>query len=67
MPTDLHRNDVRRMAEGRAQLVEVLSQAEYEQEHIKGAINIPLRVLGRETVSQLQKDRPVITYCHDYQ
>lgn len=67
MPVNLHRNDVRRMVEEGAQLIEVLSEDDYEQKHIKGAINIPLRRLGKETVAQLQKDRPTITYCYDYQ
>ena len=67
MPTDLHRNDVLRMVGEGAQLVEVLSRDEYETEHLPGAVNIPLRKLDRENSAQLQKDRTVITYCHDYQ
>ncbi len=67
MPTDIHRNEVRHMLEEGTQLVEVLSANEYEQEHIRGAINIPIRQLDKETVSQLDRDRPVIVYCHDYQ
>ena len=55
------------MVEEGAQLVDVLAPAEYAEEHLRGAINIPLRVLNRDTASQLHKDRPVITYCHDYQ
>lgn len=55
------------MVESGAQLVEVLSQSEYEEGHLPGAINIPLRKLNRETVALLQKGQPIITYCHDYQ
>ena len=45
-----------------AQLVEVLPPAEFADEHIEGAINIPLKSLDQETTSSLDKDRPVIVY-----
>ena len=54
------------MAEG-AQLVEVLPQAEFEEEHLPGAINIPLKTLDVEATRRLERERPVIVYCHDYQ
>lgn len=43
MPTPIRRDEVQRLIrdEG-AQLVEVLPPPEYEEEHIEGAINIPL-------------------------
>ena len=56
----------RLVADG-AQLVEVLPRPEYEEEHIAGAINLPLKELNRETARQLDRDRPVIVYCNDYQ
>ena len=43
-------------------MVEVLPSAEFESEHIQGAINIPLKSLNGETTSGLDKDRPVIVY-----
>jgi rhodanese-related sulfurtransferase len=51
----------------RAQLVDVLPREEYEEEHLPGAINIPLKELNGETIAQLNRDAPVIVYCHDYQ
>jgi phage shock protein E len=45
----------------------VLPQAEYEDEHLPGAINIPLKELDRESVLQLDRAQPVIVYCHDSQ
>lgn len=50
-----------------AQLVDVLPRAEYDAEHIAGAINIPLKELNRETAARLDPGRPVIVYCWDYQ
>jgi rhodanese-related sulfurtransferase len=54
------------VAEG-AQLVEVLPAEGYENEHLPDAINIPLKQLNRETAEQLDRSRPVIVYCYDYQ
>lgn len=66
MPREIDRHEVRRLVDGGAQLVEVLPAEEYEEEHIPGAINIPLRRLARRA-HELDPDRPVIVYCHDYQ
>ena len=63
MPTPISRDEVQRlMRDEGAQLVEVLPHQEYEDEHIAGAINIPLKRLGREGVSGLDKGLPVIVY-----
>ena len=68
MPTSIGRHEVQPLiAEQQAQLVEVLPAAEYADEHLPGAINIPLKELDRETTRQLERQRPVIVYCHDYQ
>ena len=68
MPTSIDRAQVQRLlAEQQAQLVEVLPAAEYEDEHLPGAISIPLKELDREKTSPLDHGRPVIVYCYDYQ
>lgn len=67
MVTRVDRNEVQKMLRERAQLVEVLPAKEYEAEHIPGAINIPLKTLGRARPRQLDTGRAVIVYCHDYQ
>jgi rhodanese-related sulfurtransferase len=68
MPTSIDRQEVQRLlAEEQAQLVEVLPAAEYEDEHLPGATNIPLKQLDRQTTSRLDRRRPVIVYCYDYQ
>jgi len=63
----IRREEVRRLLNEGAQLVEVLPREEYEEEHIAGAINIPLKELNRKTAIQLDRSRPVIVYCDDYQ
>jgi len=68
MPTPIDRNEVQRLlSDHDAQLVEVLPEAEFEDEHIPGAINIPLKELNAETTRQLKRGQPVVVYCHDYQ
>lgn len=67
MPTVIGRLRVREMLQAGAQLVEVLPRREYDEEHLPGAISIPLRELNRAATSQLDKSRPIIVYCYDYQ
>lgn len=65
MPRDATREDVRRLVDAGAQLIEVLPRDEYEEEHLPGALNIPLKELGAETTGQLDARAPVIVYCYD--
>jgi rhodanese-related sulfurtransferase len=68
MPNPVDREEVQRLLrEEQAQLVEVLPRDDYEDEHLPGAINIPLKTLDGETVEALDRQRPVIAYCYDYQ
>lgn len=68
MPSPIDREEVQRLlAEEDAQLVEVLPEGEYEDEHLPGAINIPLKRLDVDGVRQLEPRHPVIVYCYDSQ
>jgi rhodanese-related sulfurtransferase len=67
MPKGIDREEVQRLLRDGAQLVEVLGEDEYEAEHLPGAINIPLRRLDQEAAARLDRERPVIVYCYDYQ
>ena len=68
MPIAILRDEVRRLVqEEGAQLVDVLPREEYEDEHLPRAINIPLKELDREMIARLNRDAPVVVYCHDYQ
>ncbi len=63
MAASISRDEVQRLIrEEAAQLVEVLPPPMFEDEHIEGAINIPVKELDRETTRDLDKDRPVIVY-----
>jgi len=66
VPTEIDLPEVQRLLrdEG-AQLVEVLPEGEFKQEHLPGAINVSLKKLTAETVAGLDKTRPVIVYGGD--
>jgi rhodanese-related sulfurtransferase len=66
MPTEIDRSELQRLVrEEDAQLVEVLPAAEYREEHLPGAVNIPLRRIDAEARDRLDPGRPVIVYCWD--
>jgi len=68
MSIEIRRKDVKTLvAQGRAQLVEVLPAAEYKKEHLPQAINIPLENMTAETTKAIRKDVAVIVYCADFQ
>ena len=67
MPTTINREQVQELVAAGAQLIEVLPREEYDEEHLPGAINIPLKELNRERAHELERARPLIVYCHDYQ
>jgi rhodanese-related sulfurtransferase len=67
MPEEVGLDEIRALIDRGAQIVDVLPAPEYEEEHIAGAVNIPLKAMNRLAVSVLDPDRPVIVYCHDYQ
>ena len=67
MPTEIFRDEVRRLLTQGAQLVDVLPPQEYQDLHLPGAVSIPLKELTEQTTARLQRDQPVIVYCYDYQ
>jgi rhodanese-related sulfurtransferase len=67
MPKEIELEDVRRLIKEGAQLVDVLPPREFEGEHLPGAINIPLKALDERSAARLDKGRPVVVYCWDFQ
>ena len=66
MPIDIQRDEVQRLVAAGALLVEVLPAKEYAQEHLPGAISLPLEAFSRESVAPiLDAGRIVIVYCQD--
>ena len=68
MPTPIDRNELKGLRrDEHAQLVEVLPANEFDNSHLPGAINIPLKQLDRDSTASLDPKRPVIVYCYHYQ
>lgn len=67
MAQEIDRERVQELLAAGAQLVEVLPAEEFEDERLPGAVNIPLKQLTAATAGQLDRSRPVVVYCYDYQ
>ncbi len=65
MPESIDLAGLERLLDGGAQLVEVLPPAEYAEEHLPRAVNIPLKTLDAETTQQLDRIKAVVVYCFD--
>jgi rhodanese-related sulfurtransferase len=62
---DLERQQVQDLIEKGAQVVEVLPAEEFDEDHLPGAVNLPLRKIETEAAKRLDKNAPVIVYCWD--
>jgi rhodanese-related sulfurtransferase len=67
MRTNIDRLQLQELLSQGAQLVEALPAVDYAEAHLPGAINLPLKQLTRQTAARLDRSRPVIVYCNDYQ
>jgi rhodanese-related sulfurtransferase len=65
MPVEINSPRVQELVDHGANLLEVLPEKEYEEEHLPRAINIPLKHLNRAATSSLRRDTPIVTYCYD--
>lgn len=66
MPGIVDRDEVQRLVAEGAQLVEVLPHEEFHDEHLSGAVHLPLKELTEEAADDLlDRGRPVIVYCWD--
>jgi len=65
LPGVVDRERLRELVDEGALLVEVLPANEYKEDHLPGAISLPLRRLEKEARDVLDMARPVIVYCWD--
>lgn len=63
--TTIGYQELRRLLDQGAQLIEVLPAGEYEEMHLPGAVNIPLKTLDKPAAASLDPARPVVVYCWD--
>jgi rhodanese-related sulfurtransferase len=67
MPKMIELDELQRLLGEGAQLLDVMSRQAYEHSHIPGAIHISLKELDEQSAARLDRSRPIITYCSDYQ
>jgi rhodanese-related sulfurtransferase len=65
MPRGIERNEVLQLIADGAQIVEVLPRSEYDEDHLPGAVQIPLSQIGPGVESVFDRSRPVVVYCWD--
>lgn len=66
MPIIVDRGEAQRLVEAGAQLVEVLPEHEYTEEHLPGALHLPLKRPDADSArALLDVSRPVVVYCWD--
>ncbi|MGH9191667.1 MAG: rhodanese-like domain-containing protein [Acidimicrobiales bacterium] len=66
MPIIVDRDEARRLVDAGAHLVEVLPEHEYTEEHLPGALHLPLKRLDAANArALLDVARPVVVYCWD--
>jgi rhodanese-related sulfurtransferase len=65
MVTRIVLSELRIFLDRDAQLVEVLPAPEYLEQHLPGAMNIPLKTLDSDSTAVLGRERPVVVYCWD--
>ena len=61
-PTDVEASDIENLVKNKEFLLDVREEYEYQDGHIKGAVNLPLReILGKK--DSLPKDKDIYVYC----
>ena len=61
----IDRERLRALMRSGVQLVEVLPDKEYAEDHLPRAISIPLTALDRESTQVLDAPKPIVVYCWD--
>jgi rhodanese-related sulfurtransferase len=62
---EISRQEVRQLMARGAQVVDVLPAEEYQEDHLPGAIHLPLGRIETEARTALDPSRPVVVYCWD--
>lgn len=65
MPVEIDRDEVQRLMGEGTQLAETLPLEEFEDEHLPGAIHLPLRKVETDSERLLERGRPIVVYCWD--
>ena len=61
-PKEVSREELKKLLDDGAQLVDVRAEHEWEMGRIEGATHVPLAELAQRT-GEIDRDRPVVLYC----
>ena len=62
---EVSRQEVQELMARGAQVLDVLPAEEFKDDHLPGAVNLPLRRIETEATAALDPSRPVVVYCWD--
>jgi rhodanese-related sulfurtransferase len=62
---EVSRQEVQELMARGAQVVDVLPAEEFEEDHLPGAVHLPLSRIETDARAVLDPSRPVIVYCWD--
>jgi rhodanese-related sulfurtransferase len=65
MAQEIGRDRVSHFIAAGAQIVDVLPAREYAEDHLPGAISLPLRKIETEASKVLDVTRAIVVYCAD--
>jgi rhodanese-related sulfurtransferase len=66
MPQQIHdRREVQALIDRGAQVVEVLPREEFDEDHLPGAIHLPLPAIEDDARRRLDAHAPIVVYCWD--
>jgi rhodanese-related sulfurtransferase len=65
MTQEVDREEVRLLMTQGAQIIDVLPAREYGEDHLPGAVNLPIRKIEAEASRLLDRSRPIVGYGAD--
>jgi rhodanese-related sulfurtransferase/sulfur carrier protein ThiS len=57
----------RRLLDDGAQVLEVLPESAWREQHLPGAISLPLPQMRKDALRDLDPDAPTVVYCYDHE
>src|SRR5215208_3825096 len=66
MPVEIGHDEVQRLIATGAYLLDVREREGYDAERLPGGVSLLIKSLDRETTADLDRNRPVITYCWEW-
>jgi rhodanese-related sulfurtransferase len=65
VPVRVDTQEVRELLAAGARAVDVLPAPTFQEEHLPGAVSLPLEFFDPAQVADWDRDHPVVVYCFD--